>query len=160
MGRDHINKNKKGNSRTEVLIRQRIAELMQVWGGDYRTKYPCRCAGTTSKHDLSCCSVISSSSSREPCWCLDGETSSVDCCENANNFLPDTLTKLFDEIQAENVVRSIIEVGLLLFGHCVPMPRSLCCRRPQPWAIPFVKLGTVLCDAACTLQRLSQEAVG
>ena len=106
-----MNKGKKGNTFAERLVRQRIAELMQAWGGNYTSKYACKCADDARRgYDLDCCTVYKSASqSPEPCACLDGETTSIACCENGNNFLPDSLTVLFDEIKAEDVVRSIIE---------------------------------------------------
>lgn len=105
--RDHINKGKKGNTFAESLVRKRIGELMQVW--DDLSRYACRC-GNTTRYDLSCCAAYKDASeSKEPCWCLDGETQAWECCENSNNFFPDALTVLFDEIKAEDVVRSIIE---------------------------------------------------
>jgi len=107
MGRDHINKGKKGNTFAESLVRERIAQLMDAWGDV--AKYACKCP-SGGGYDLDCCKAYrNASDATQPCWCLDGETSSVGCCEDNNNFLPDALTVLFDEIKAEDIVRTIIE---------------------------------------------------
>ena len=96
-----------GNNFAENLVRKRVDELVQVWGD--ATKYACKCPNS-SKYNLSCCTTYQSASqSPEPCACLDRDTISTDCCENSNNFLPDSLTILFDEIKAEDVVKSIID---------------------------------------------------
>lgn len=87
---------------------------VQVWGDS--SKYACKCPPSSPvAYNLSCCTTYTSANqSPEPCTCLDGETASNACCENGNNFLPDSLTVLFDEIKADDVVRSIIQVQPVL----------------------------------------------
>lgn len=88
-------------------MRQRIADLMLAWGDV--SKYACKCpSGPGPKNSLDCCTTYAGMTNHQ-CTCLDGETTSKDCCENNNNFLPDSLTLLFDEIKGEDIVKSIME---------------------------------------------------
>lgn len=113
--RDEINRDSAGNSVTESLIRKRIQMLKEVWK-DTRN-FPCKCPSEGEKrsygaYSLACCKVYGEtfSADSEPCTCLDGESVSVACCANGNNFMPDTIGGvLFDEVPADDVVAAIIE---------------------------------------------------
>ena len=107
--RDHINAGKNGNGLAAQLVRDRIGKLMVAWSN--QSKYACQCPHDKTQHRLECCTTFDSSqdNNNEPCFCLDGETESVDCCENNNNFLSETLQELFDEIPAQDVVKKIID---------------------------------------------------
>jgi hypothetical protein len=110
--RDEINKVSAGNNLAEGLVRQRIAMLKEAWKDP--SKYRCECKEASmvqahGSHSLMCCISFEEASinSTEPCTCLDGETESTACCDN--NFLPDQLTVLFDEIPADEIVRAIVQ---------------------------------------------------
>jgi hypothetical protein len=103
--RDYINKGRQGNSLTEELIREQIQKLVAVW--NTTAKYPCKCNQT--HHLLECCRSFSVSEIAEKqltCPCVDGINFSPSCC--VNNFYPDSLNVLFDEIPAEDVVKKIV----------------------------------------------------
>ena len=106
--RDHINSGMHGNSLAESLVRERIQLLMKAWSD--QSKYACQCPYDKTQHRLECCTTTTiAATTTEPCMCLDGETESIECCENNNNFLSKTLQELFDEIPAQDVVKKIID---------------------------------------------------
>ena len=109
--RDEINKDSVGNSLTEKLVRERIQMLKQAWKDP--KKYECECKSAQSiriygANSLMCCMSFDEAGidATEPCTCLDGETTSTACCDN--NFLPNGLGVLFDEIPADEVVNAVI----------------------------------------------------
>lgn len=105
--RDHVNKGKQGNSKTEELIREQVAKLIVAWGDS--KKYACDCPVSylPVTNSLECCGLASDPSSVQKCLCADGETLSTKCCNN--RFLPKVLDVLFDEIPAEDVVKKIVD---------------------------------------------------
>ena len=109
--RDEINANSTGNTITEGLVCKMIVRLKEAWKDV--SVYPCKCKSQQEialygANSLLCCKTLDASSG-EKCTCLDGETSSTACCENGNNFLPESVQVWFDEITADEVVGAIIE---------------------------------------------------
>lgn len=102
-----------GNTLTEDLVRKRIALLKEAWKDV--GKYPCMCRGAQmialyGNHSLLCCKTNDATPSQDACTCLDGETQSPACCANGNNFLPESLDVLFDEVPADEVVDAVINL--------------------------------------------------
>jgi len=97
------------NRLAESLVRERIEKLMAAWSD--QSKYACQCTDDRTQFKLECCKTINSAADNggQRCTCLDGETESVDCCENNNNFLSPALQELFDEIPAADVVKKIVD---------------------------------------------------
>lgn len=80
-------------------------------------RYECECKtasaiATYGTNNLLCCMSFEDAGyvSEEPCTCLDGETESIACCENGNNFLPPALTELFDQISASEITGAIVNL--------------------------------------------------
>lgn len=91
---------------TEDLIRKQIQKLIAVWSQS--DKYPCKCLSNQT-YSLDCCRLFDPETldASVECYCLDGEKKSRECC--TNNFYPEVLNVLFDEIESHDVVRSIVE---------------------------------------------------
>jgi hypothetical protein len=107
--RDYINQGSAAGNLAEQLVRDRIKKLIAAWSDV--SKFSCRCPDNGNVHSLDCCKTISSAADNggQKCFCLDGYTESIECCENNNNFNPPALQELFDEIPAEDVVAKIID---------------------------------------------------
>lgn len=107
--RDYINTVSGANNLAEQLVRERIEKLLVAWSD--QSKYACQCIGNRSGFSLDCCKTFATAAdnNNERCYCLDGETQSIACCENNNNFLSPALQELFDEIPAEDIVKKIID---------------------------------------------------
>jgi len=106
--------NSSGNTLAESLVRKRIQMLKAVWN-DTRN-FPCECSTPSEikmhgTHNLTCCKVYEEAyTGTDQCTCLDGESTSVACCANSNNFMPDTIGGvLFDEVRSDDVVSAIIQ---------------------------------------------------
>ena len=105
-----------GNTKTEVLIKKRIAELLAVWSN--QSNYPCACEGGESqpRNSLSCCKRHRAGGSvNDTLGCEDAGDYLTSTASSSggkgcvDNFLPPTLNVAFDQIEGENVIAEIVE---------------------------------------------------